>query len=410
MFKYLKMAWRNMWRNWRRTLIATIAIVLGLILLVFMDAMIAGSDQAIYSNSVRLYGGNLQVHSPGYRAKASRMPVLPLANAEIVLDTVSAQPQVVSASMRINTGGMLSNRRDAFPVAITAIQPEREAPVSLIAENITEGRYLDPADEDAILIGRELADLLGAHVGDRVILLGQRKDESMRQATMTIAGIYDLGLGEAEKGTVFINLSQAQVLYNLRDQATEVTAMLERVGQEDNLVPVLQSALPAYEVDTWDSLRPELQETLAMKSTFTSIFGFIVVMIAAIGIFNLMMMAVYERTREMGVMAAMGMKSRQLLGLFLMEGAMIGIFGAVIGCIAAWILVWAVAQVGIDFSSLTSEMNETVALMGSRLYPAIELSKIIGYGVAVAFIAALATLYPAWQAARQEPAQALHYV
>jgi putative ABC transport system permease protein len=200
------------------------------------------------------------------------------------------------------------------------------------------------------------------------------------------------------------------VLYNLRDQATEVTAMLERVGQEDNLVPVLQSALPAYEVDTWDSLRPELQETLAMMSTFTSIFGFIVVMIAAIGIFNLMMMAVYERTREMGVMAAMGMKSRQLLGLFLMEGAMIGIFGAVIGCIAAWMLVWAGAQVGIDFSSLTSEMDETVALMGSRLYPAIELSKIIGYGVAVAFIAALATLYPAWQAARQEPAQALHYV
>jgi ABC-type lipoprotein release transport system permease subunit len=410
MFKYLKMAWRNMWRNWRRTLIATVAIVLGLILLVFMDAMIAGSDQAIYSNSVRLYGGNLQVHSPGYRAKASRMPVLPLANAEIVLETVSAQPQVVAASMRINTGGMVSNHRDAVPVAITAIQPEREAPVSLIAENITEGRYLEPADEDAILIGRELADLLGAQVGDRVILLGQRKDESMRQATMTIAGIYDLGLGEAEKGTVFINLSQAQVLYNLRDQATEVTAMLERVGQEDNLVPVLQSALPAYEVDTWDSLRPELQETLAMKSTFTSIFGFIVVMIAAIGIFNLMMMAVYERTREMGVMAAMGMKSRQLLGLFLMEGAMIGIFGAVIGCIAAWILVWAVAQVGIDFSSLTSEMDETVALMGSRLYPAIELSKIIGYGVAVAIIAALATLYPAWQAARQEPAQALHYV
>lgn len=410
MFKYLKMAWRNMWRNWRRTLIATVAIVLGLILLIFMDAMIQGSDQAIYGNSVRLYGGNLQVHSPGYRAKASRMPILPLENAEIVLETLSAQPQVVAASMRINTGGMVSNRRDAFPVAITAIQPEREATVSLIAENITQGRYLDPADEDAILIGRELADLLGAQVGDRVILLGLRKDESMRQATMTIAGIYDLGLGQAEKGTVFINLSQAQVLYNLRGQATEVTAMLESIGQEDSLVPLLQSSLPAYEVDTWDSLRPELQETLAMKSTFTSIFGFIVVMIAAIGIFNLMMMAVYERTREMGVMAAMGMKSRQLLGLFLMEGAMIGIFGAVIGCLAAWILVWAVAQVGIDFSSLTSEMNETVALMGSRLYPAIDIGEIIGYGVVVAFIAALATLYPAWQAARQEPAEALHYV
>ena len=409
MLKYLKMAWRNMWRNWRRTLIATVAIVLGLILLIFMDAMIAGSDQAIYGNSVRLYGGNLQVHSPGYRAKASRMPILPLANAEIVLETVSAQPQVVAASMRINTGGMVSNRKDAFPVAITAIQPEREAPVSLIAENIAQGRYLDPADEDAILIGRELADLLGAQVGDRVILLGQRKDESMRQGTMTIVGIYDLGLGDAEKGTVFINLSQAQVLYNLRGQVTEVTAMLESVGQEGSLVPVLQSALPAYEVDTWDSLRPELQETLAMKSTVTSIFGFIVLLIAAIGIFNLMMMAVFERTREMGVMAAMGMKSRQLLGLFLMEGAMIGIFGAVLGCFAAWLLVWAVAQVGIDYS-FASEMSETIALMGSRLYPAIEIGKIIGYGVSVVFIAALAALFPAWQAARHEPAQALHHI
>jgi ABC-type lipoprotein release transport system permease subunit len=240
-------------------------------------------------------------------------------------------------------------------------------------------------------------------------LLGQRKDESMRQRTMTIVGIYDLGLTEAEKGTVFINLAQAQVLYNLREQATEVTAMLQSVGQEQKLVPVLQSALPGYEVDTWDSLRPELQETLAVKSTFTTIFGFIVLLIASIGILNLMLMAVFERTREMGVLEALGMKGRQIMALFVMEGALIGTFGAILGCLAAWLVVWAVAQVGIDLS-VASQMNEVTALMGDRLYPSIGMGKIVGYGMAVVFIAALASLFPAWQAARREPSAALHHI
>jgi ABC-type lipoprotein release transport system permease subunit len=409
MLKYIKLAWRNMWRNWRRTAIATIAIVLGLILLVFMDALIAGSDQAIYGNSVRLYGGNIQVHAPGYRERASRQPLLPLENANLVLEKVLAQPDVVAASRRINTGGMVGGRGGAYPVVITAIEPEGEAPVSLIAESITQGRFLTSDDTDAVLIGRGLADLLGASVGDRVTVLGQRKDESMRQRTMTIVGIYDLGLAEAEKGSVFIPLSEAQTLYNLRGQETEVTVMLRNVGEEAAVVSNLQSELPGYEIDTWDTLRPEIQQTLEVKSAVTNVFGFIVLLIASIGILNLMLMAVFERTREMGVLAALGMKGRQILGLFLAEGAFIGLLGAIVGCFLAWLVVWSVAQVGIDFS-FASDMGDITALMGDRLYPSVNILKIAGYGVGVVVIAALASLFPAWQASRKEPAESLHYI
>lgn len=409
MYKFTKMAWRNIWRNWRRTAIATIAIVLGLILLIFMDAAIEGSDQATYGNAVRLYGGNIQVHAPGFRDRARRLPLYPLDDADKVVQAAEGNPEVVVVAKRINTGGLISSPEGSFPVTISGIEPEVEAPVNLMAENIDQGRFLTSEDGDAIVIGEGLAELLGVTVGDRVTLLGRRMDESMRQSTMTVVGIYDLGTKEAEKLTVLITLPRAQTLYNLRDQQTEVAISLQEVGQEGALIPALQSALPGYEVDSWDTLQPELQEVLAIKSVFVTIFGFIVLLIASIGILNLMLMAVFERTREMGVLQALGMKGRQLMGLFVMEGMMIGAIGAVIGSILGWGLVWLVAQVGIDLG-YAQDMGEISALMGDRLYPSIGLNKIVGYGIAVVLIAGLASLIPARQASRNEPSEALHHV
>lgn len=409
MDKFIKMAWRNMWRNWRRTAIAMTAIVLGLLLLIFMDGMIKGSDQAIFGNAVRLYGGNVQVHTLGYRQKASRLPLLAMDDADIVIEVLRAKPEVVAASKRINTGGLVSNREGTYPVMITGIEPTVEAPISLIAENMAQGRFLLPEEGDAILIGQGLADLLNVAVGDRISLLGRSKNKSMRRHTMTVVGIYDLGLAEAEKGTVFITLPEAQMLYNLRHQETEVTVSLQSVGQESSFVAELQADLPGYEVDSWDTLRPEIRETMDIKAAFTTIFGLIVLLIASIGILNLMLMAVFERTREMGILAALGMKGWQLMSLFLLEGTLIGAVGAVIGCILGGALVWVVAQVGIDYS-VASGMGEITALMGDRLYPSISVLDVIWRGIAVMIIAALASLFPAWQASRKEPAEALHYI
>jgi ABC-type lipoprotein release transport system permease subunit len=407
----VKMAWRNMWRNWRRTAIALIAIVLGLILLLFMDGLIQGSDQAIFGNAVRLYGGNIQIHAPGYNERAARLPLLPLDNADAVVATARAQPQVTFAAQRINTGGMISSREGAYSVAITAIEPDVEAPYSIQAENVMAGRFLLPEDGDAVLIGMGLADLLGVTVGDRVTLVGRSTQDVMRQRTMTVVGVYDLGMAEAEKGTVFITLPEAQLLYNLRDQVTEVTIGLHEIGQESAALAALRPALPAYEVDSWETLRPEMRQTMDTKAVVTAFFSFIVLLIASIGILNLMLMAVFERTREMGILAALGMKGRQIMGLFLLEGALIGAVGAVIGCALGLALLMFLGQVGIDFSAVAaSGMGEATALMGDRIYPAYTLSEIAGRGVAVIVIAALASLYPAWQAARQEPATALHHV
>jgi putative ABC transport system permease protein len=410
MSQMIKLAWRNMWRNWRRTIIALIAMVLGVILLLFFDGFIKGSDQAIFGNAVRLYGGNIQVHAIGYRAKADRLPLIPLVNPDAIIQTVRAQPQVLAVGKRINTSGLITNRGNSAPVEITAVEPEVEAPFSLQAESISQGRYLSSADGDSMVIGQGLADLLQVSVGDNVTLLGRTQSEVMRQHVMTVVGIYDLHMPEAEKGTVFIPLADAQTLYSLRDQVTVATIYLKGVGSEDQVVSTLQAALPNAEVDSWQNLLPELRQALDAKFAFASFFGIVVIFIASIGILNLMLMAVFERTREMGVLSALGMKGRQVMTLFLLEGSMIGVVGAVIGCVLGFLLMSLVGNTGVDLSKMTSGLGEISALMGSRLYPVTTLVDLLSRGVLVVIIAAIASLYPAWQASRREPAEALHHV
>jgi len=409
MFNLIRMAWRNTWRNWRRTLIATIAIVLSLILLIFFEAFMDGFEQTVYGNSVKLYGGNVMVHASGYREKASRLPMMPLEDTDAVLAAIRSQPNVLAASRRIITGGLVSNRESSQAVSITAIEPEIEAPVSLAAENITAGRFLTSEDGDSIVIGQALATKLKVTVGDRVSLLGRRKDESMRQRSMTVVGIFDLGLGQAEEGMLYMNLPTAQELYNLRGQETELAVIMEKVGQEDVLIEAVAPDFPNHEIDSLTTLYPEFKEAMQTDRAMLVLISGIMFAMAAIGILNIMMMAVFERTREMGVLAAMGMKGRQVVALFVLEGAFIGFVSGVIGGILSWLLVTWVGQIGIDFS-FVQDAGEIYALMGDRFYPAITIETIVQFGGTAVIVGALAALFPARRAARREPAESLHHV
>ena len=357
-----------------------------------------------------MYGGNLQVHAPGYRDEAARLPMLPLDDPAAVVKAAEALPDVQAVSQRINTAGIVINHGTSVPVMITALQPDVEAPISLQAENVSQGRFLKPDDGDAIFIGKALADRLGVGVGDNVTLLGRSKNEAMRQHNFNVVGIYDLHTPDAEKGTVFIPLADAQTLYNLRDQVTEVPIFLKQIGSEAAVMTALQNQLPNYEIDSWQTLKGDLTEALNAKFAFTSFFGIVVIVIASIGILNLMLMAVFERTREMGVLAALGMKGRRIMGLFLLEGSLIGVVGAVIGSAFGLLFIELMGSAGLDFSKMTSGMGEAGVLLSGKIYPTITAGDLIVRAIVVVVIAALASLYPAWQASRTEPSKALHHV
>src|SRR5690349_8465995 len=157
---YLRLAWRNIWRHRRRTVIIMLAMGLSLGMMMFYDGLMDGFNNAIAGNAVRVLGGNVQVHAAGYREKVDSNPLLPLADDASIVNAALAQPNVIAAARRIQTGGLISNREGAFPMTIIGIEPEAEAPVSLIAEHVVDGRYLEPTDEDVVLIGKGLAESL----------------------------------------------------------------------------------------------------------------------------------------------------------------------------------------------------------------------------------------------------------
>lgn len=406
---YLRLAWRNIWRHRRRTLIVVLAIGLTLAMMMWYDGLVTGFDQAIYANAVKVLGGNIQIHAAGYRDKADQNPLLPLENDQAIVELAQAQPQVLAATRRIKTSGLATSREGAFPVSIVGIEPEKELLVNLIAQNVVAGRFLTADDQDMVFIGQGLADAMDVQVGERIALVGRATHEQMRRRTVTVAGIYDLGLRDIEKRTVYMSLSEAQSLYDLRGQSTEVAISLRQLGQEPAVMSALKPNLPGYELDSWETNYPELQQTLERKNWFMNIFSIIILVIAGIGILNLLLMAVYERTREIGILGALGLKPRHISMLFVLEGAMMGLVGVAFGVALGLLINSILGQVGLDYTQF-SGMTEYMALISGRTYPTLGTEKLLQRGLTALIIAILASLYPAREAAHKEPAEALHYV
>jgi ABC-type lipoprotein release transport system permease subunit len=409
MLLFLRLAWRNLWRHRRRTVIIVLAMGLSLAMMMLYDGMIDGFNQAIYGNAIRVLGGNVQIHAAGYRENIDSNPLLPLPDAGAVVQTVLKDPQVVAASPRIQTGGLATDREGAFPVGIIGIDAQAEEPHSIIAENIQSGRFLASDDGDSILLGRGLADAMGLQVGDRMTLVGSDIHKQNRQRTVTVIGIFDLGLPDTEKKTVYISLGEAQNLYGLPGQATEVVVNLKKLGQENRVIAAIAPALPGYEVESWSQNYPELQSTIGSKNLVMNIFSVIIIVIAAVGILNLLLMAVYERTREIGLLGAMGLKPREIASLFLLEGALIGVVGVVAGVVFGLLLNTSLGRVGIDYTQYAN-LTEYMALISGRVYPTLGLQNLPARAITVVVICVLAAWFPAQEAAHREPAEALHYV
>ncbi len=396
-------AWRDLGRNRRRSFFSLLAVGLGLALLIVMDGFIAGMMEDSLQNSIQLETGHLQLRAESYEnEKISLQWKDLLDDPGSLVAQASAMSQVKAAAPVLWASGILNTREDSVGLRIFGIDatsglydPFREALVG--------GDFLQNDDRSGILIGKRLADSLGLGLGDDVSLAIVNSDGEPDEGIFTIRGIFSTGVFIYDDSAVFMPLSKAQAFTRTDGRASAIVMLLQRQKDADAVAAALQSQ--DVQALTWEDLNAVFLQTIGAAMSFYVILYGVVILIVAVIIANTLLMAVFERFREIGILAALGMKGRQITLMFLLEAVALGVIGVVLGLIIGSLGVAYLSRVGIPLGDMGAVAGNIAlsATMNARFNP----SGMISLSIWTLIITLLASLYPAWFAARQEPVDAL---
>ncbi len=407
-----KMAWRNIWRNPRRTILTISAIAFASTLLVFMLSFQLGSYGAMINASVRIHTGHLQVQAKGYQDKKSMRLVVPDPVAVGgILDKV---PEVDAYTFRANAFSLASSKERTYGIIVIGIDPVREAGVSTLKKLVRQGSYLVKGETDQALVGELLAKNLRVGLGEELTILGQGRDGSIAATVIKVKGIYSSGMDEFDRSSIHIPLKIFQDVYSMRGAVHEVVAIgtsLSDVSEMKNATRTglrkLDQKYPLVALD-WDEIMPGLLQAIEMDLVSGIIFWFILIVVVAFSILNTFLMAILERTREFGVLMAIGTTPRRLTKLLLIESTAMTVIGIVIGIIAGCLLTWYFQVHGLDLGG-ASELMSQYGISG-RMYPQLSLITALSGPGAVLLITFLTALYPAFKVRRLRPVEAMRSV
>lgn len=402
MFNFFKMAYRNLGRNRRRSVLSALALSIGLALMLFIASFYEGEMRSSMESTLRLDSGHIQIRSIDYDPdKLSVAWEYLIENPEQVAGQVEALGQVQVATPRLIASGIVSVGDESSGVQIMGVDPTSSANQPY-EDGMQSGNFPAADDREGILIGQPLAENLSLKVGDQLNLLVNTSNGTVDEQLFTVRGIFNTGVTTYDKSIVLLPLTKAQAFSGAESRASYIFVLLKDREQTDAVATALQS--PNYTVKTWT----ELNEILVLMEDFSNAYLFIlnliVMGVTATVIVNTLVMSVFERTREIGILTAIGMKGRQIIGLFLAEASMLAAGGLVFGLLLGWGLAAYFGQVGIYFGDL----GISGFYLGDRIYTYLTTDDTIYLTTMALVITLLASLYPARLASRMEPVEALH--
>lgn len=402
---FAKLAWRNLLRNPRRSLLTIGAIAGGLAALIFLWAFIDGVNDQMIDNSTRYMSGHLQVHRSGYHEE--RTLDLLIDDAARIAGAVAQQPDVVAVSTRMEGNAILSLGDKSRGVMVVGIDPQREREVTTLHEAVREGRFLSAGDADALVLGESAARALGAGIGSEVALVTQGADGSVGAARYRVRGIFKTRMDMLDGVLVFLPMAAAQQLFAAEGKATSIVARLARRDAAGPVAARLQAMLgPEREVLTWQRLLPSVVQSVAFHEVTGYVLLLVLFVVVVVGVCNTALMAVMERTREFGVMMAVGTTRGQVTRLVFYESCLLGAAGLGIGMLAGVALARYFGTRGIDLGEFTEAM-ETMQGLTSVIYPLARTDRALVLAACVFATAVLAALFPAWKAASLQPIDAI---
>jgi ABC-type lipoprotein release transport system permease subunit len=396
------MSIRNLGRNSRRSLLSALAVSMGLALLLLIAAVLNGEMNGALQNSIQLQSGHLQIRAASYDENKVSLDWKDLvANPDQVIEQLKAIPQVVTATPRLFATGILTLGQNSRGVQVIGIDPASSAN-QIFRQGLTAGDFLTPDDREGILIGKPLADKFGLKPGDQISLLVNTSNGDVSEQLFTVRGIYTTNTSSYDESTVFMPLAKAQTITGAQNHASTIFILLQNRDQADAVAAALKS--PDYQILTWRQSNELIIQTEDFANAFLNVIYLIILGITATVVTNTLIMAVFERTREIGILSAIGLKSRGILAQFLTEGGLIAIGGVIGGLILGAIVVAYFSRYGISIASA----KVTGILMRDTIYANLTLQDTINMTVLTFVVTLLASLYPAVLAARMEPVEALH--
>jgi len=403
---YLQMGWRNIWRNPRRTIVIMTAVIIGVWAMIFLGALMRGISDQMVRNGIANLTGHIQVHHAGFR----KDPVIEnsIDTPEVVEVALSkVLPRDARWTPRVRVSAIASNARHSGGVTLVGIDPEREAGISFIGEAVTEGEYLEADDTYGIIVGEALADKFETKLGRKLVLMSQDTQGDIASRAFRIIGIFRAEMEATEKQFVFVTIGAVRNMLKLENEISEVSILLTDYKEADRVADALREVLSSnsYDIQTWRGLLPFVTAILKMYDWFILLWFLIIFIAMGFGIVNTILMAVFERIREFGLLKALGMKPWWIVKEVLTESFFILILGMVAGNALGFLSIFALADTGIDLSALSEGLE--FAGMSRIIYPFILITDIIAANLVVFVLGLLVSAYPAVKAARFTPVRAM---
>ncbi len=397
------LAWRNLWRNRRRTLIMVAAVSVGVWAMIFMNALMRGMVDDMVRSGIESLPGHVQVHRLGFRDDPSINNLLPLNDAELAAKLDAAG--LVAWSSRINVPAVITSERESRGVTLYGIDPERERKITFVPNSIVAGRFLEGVSDKGIVIGKRLLDALETDLGKRVVVMSQDPDNEIADRGFRIVGVFEAKLESYEETMVFAGKSTVQRMLHVADRVTEVAIMSDDYRFVEQTVQTVRDKLGAdVEVLPWTELNTYLASMLTVMDGFALVWTIVIFLALSFGLVNTLVMAVFERVREIGLMLALGMRPFGILAQVVIESLLLLLMGLALGTLLAWLSILPL-QSGIDVSAVADGME----MFGSSsvLYPKLTMADVVLANVVVLGLGFIASLSPAWRASRYQPIEAI---
>lgn len=411
MFLYMKLGWRNIRRNKRRSMVVISSIGMGVLLMIFTMSLVNGMNYQMVDNTISTSLGHLSIHKKGFMENLK--PAYGFIPEPGMYDRIKSAEGVRGWAPRVKLQGIIRSSEASQGIIITGIDPGRERTVSMLPEYILKDQgegYPDNAAGDWIIISRQMAEKLDLVVGDRVIIMLQDGNDEITGESFYLRGIYYSPIDSFDKFVVFTGIKKLQSFAAMGDSISEINIRTSdrnmSFASKKSIAQFITD--PAIVAATWQEMAPSMMSAIQLYDAIMFIFFMIIFITVIFSVANTMIMAIMERFHELGVMKCIGTRPFNIFIMITAEAVSLGIAGLAAGFCASMVILGVTGYIGIDLTLFSESMR--IWGTGSVVYPIIMLKDIISSTVIVFITAVIASVYPAVKAARIKPMEALNFI